>query len=395
MAHSHPLRLPRFKVSSVITWTPLPSSLPLRLSSSSPDFDDPYTQNLLRHVRHLHVRSRLIDWHFPTIGFSRLTSLTISIVEDGYNGNMWASLIEIVQNLTNQIVNPLSSIELHIQAGPVELWTALSNCLLKSLTLKDILSTYSCFQRSGRSAPQSSRFIFAIQEHGQTATPAEIKFRKRFFCLKHLIMEGTSALLWRRMSGRSALPWIRAPNLETVSLTGYEALHKSELENWVLDIDFAKQAADSGYDIEYEYYNAYEAPDNKGDGLDEDQEDLEIEQYSGVIPGAKIHSYECRYPPQDYGGTMSVVIENMDSVQKMAVNRLKNAPRGLHSLTAHLETLVELDLWQCYLPSTTVVRFLEECLRLQAFVGDALMSDVVRKSRPWACVGMKKVKIEI
>ncbi|KAF9330790.1 hypothetical protein BG006_006300, partial [Podila minutissima] len=99
--------------------------------------------------------------------------------------------------------------------------------------------------------------------------PAEPKFQKRFFRLKHLIMGGTSALLWSSMSGQLALPWIRAPNLET---------------SWVLDIDFAKQAADAGcmfydrdgseYYMEYEFYNAYEVPDNGGDGLDDDQEGL-------------------------------------------------------------------------------------------------------------------------
>ncbi|KAG0022193.1 hypothetical protein BGZ81_008633 [Podila clonocystis] len=133
-------------------------------------------------------------------------------------------------------------------------------------------------------------------------------------------MDGTSALLWRKTNGQSALPWIRAPNLETVSLTGHGALHESDLKNWVLDIDFAKQAADSGPmffgrdGIEYDM-------NNNGDGLDEDKEDLEIKQFGGLIPGAKTHSCECRYPPQDYDGTVSAVIENMDSVQKTAVNR--------------------------------------------------------------------------
>ncbi|KAF9299099.1 hypothetical protein BGZ74_009106 [Mortierella antarctica] len=332
-----------------------------------------------------------------------MTSLTISIVEDGYNDDLWESLTEIVQNLTRQKVNPLSTIELHTQAGPVAFWTALSTCHLTSLTLADLFVDEIKFPAFWKVCSTVKSIHLRNTQARADGHPAEPKFRKRFFRLKHLIMEGASALLWSSMGGKPALPWIRAPNLETVSLTGYETLHKSDLKNWVLDIDFAKQAADSGcmfygrdgieYYMEYEYYNAYELPDNGGDGLDDDQEGLEMLQYDGLIPGAKIHSFDCRYPPLD-DCTISVLIGNMDSVQKMAVNRLKNAIRSLASLMAHLETLVELDLWKCYLTSTMVVRFLEECPRLQVFVGDVVESGVVWKSRPWTCVGMKKLDIE-
>ncbi|KAG0094275.1 hypothetical protein BGZ93_007433 [Podila epicladia] len=120
-------------------------------------------------------------------------------------------------------------------------------------------------------------------------------------------MEGTLGLLWSSMSRQPALPWIRASNLETVSLTGCKTLHKSDLKNWILDFDFAKQAAETGcmfygrggieYEMEYEYCNAYEVLDNGDDSLDDDQEDLEVLQYDDLIPGAKIYSSECRYAP--------------------------------------------------------------------------------------------------
>lgn len=108
-------------------------------------------------------------------------------------------------------------------------------------------------------------------------------------------MEGASALLWSGLSGQSSLPWIRAPNLETISLTGEENLRKSDLKNWVLDIEWANQAADLDgalyghngieYDLEYMYSSPYEAPDNGSDSTDGDEEDLDMEQYQGLIPG--------------------------------------------------------------------------------------------------------------
>lgn len=365
-------------------------------SPSGPNFDEPYAQDLLRHIRHLHVRIRLFDLPLPTYGYSCLASLKISPIDESHNVNMWASLIEVVQNLAKRKDNPLSSIELNTQAGSLEFWLALSTCRrLRSLTLVDLLINEPKFPAFWKVCSTVESIHLRNTKAQAYGHPAEPAFRKRFFRLKHLTMEGASALLWGGLSGQSSLPWIRAPNLETVSLTGEEILRKSDLKNWVLDIEWANEAADLGsvfygrngieYDLEYMYSSSYEAPDNGSDIVDGDEEDLDMEQYDGLIPGKKIHSFECRYPPLDYGGSMSTVIENMHLVQKMSINRLKSASRCLESLSEHLETLVELNIWQCYLPSTTVVMFLEECPLLQVFVGDVVGSGVVLESQPWVC----------
>lgn len=422
MTHRHPLHLPEIQdlighhldTSSLLAATLVckdwcasfrPALWHTVISSScSPDFGDPYAQKFLRHIRHLHVRIRLFDWPLPTYGFSRLTSLTISSVEDGYNANLWASLTEIVQNLAKQKANPLSSIELHAQPGPVEFWTALSTCLLKSLALMDLFVSEPKFPAFWQVCSTVESIHLRNTKAQAYGHPAEPVFRKRFFHLKHLTMEGDSALLWSGLNGQPALPWIQAPNLETVALRGEKHLHGSDLKNWVMDIEYANLAVDCGYtfyghngieyDMIYEYYSAYEVPDDISDSAVTDKEDLDMEQYDSLVPGKKIHSFECRYPPLDYGGTMSVVIRNMELVQKVIINRLKSASIGLKSLTAHLETLVELDLLQCYLPSMMVVRFLEECPRLQVYIGDVVESGAVRESGPWACTGMRKFKVE-
>ncbi|KAI9232563.1 MAG: hypothetical protein BYD32DRAFT_466144 [Podila humilis] len=346
------------------------TTLSVATSSSGPNFDEPYAEDLLQRIHHLHVCFRLFDLPLPTYGYLRLSSLTISPIDESHNVNMWASLIEVVQNLAKRRDNPLSTIELNTQAGSLELWSALSTChQLRSLTLVDLQINEPKFPAFWKVCSTVESIHLCNTKAQAYGHPAESAFRKRLLYLKQLTMEDASALLWSGLSGQSSLPWIRAPNLETVSLTGEEILRKSDLKNWVLDIAWAKQAADFGgmfygrdgieYDLEYVYATPYEVPDNASDIVKSDEEDLDMEQYDGLIPGEKIHSFECRYPPLDYGGSMSTVIENMHLVQKMSINRLKSASRCLESLSKHLETLVELNIWQSYLPSTTVVMFLE------------------------------------
>lgn len=104
-------------------------------SSTGPDFFDPQSQPLLRHILYLETQ-------LPTLGFIHLVSLKICPLKtrgDLKDLNLlWTPIIAIIRTLSTR---PISTINLCSDAATVEFWAALASCtrlrtfILKGLTI--------------------------------------------------------------------------------------------------------------------------------------------------------------------------------------------------------------------------------------------------------------------
>ncbi|KAG0351415.1 hypothetical protein BG005_009137 [Podila minutissima] len=231
--------------------------------------------------------------------------------------------------------------------------------------------------------------------------PFRPQYRTPFVRLRHLVLKGSSSLRW--LNGTN-LPWMRAPNLETIRCSSPRAVSYMDIDNLALEIKAATEAAAAGTlfygpggaadNVEYvrgQFYDPW-----RGMPASWSVEDPDVfEQYRGMVPGKRIREFECVLPNHVAPRAMADVIRNMDMLERFVVHGVREAMQALAPLEMHVETLVELDVRDCGLTSERLVVFLEQCPRLQVFVADKVEAAVAAKSRPWACcVGIRRLQVE-
>ncbi|KAG0022194.1 hypothetical protein BGZ81_008634 [Podila clonocystis] len=355
------------------------------VSSLGPDFSDTKAQALLRHTRDLDFRW-LPDSPLPILSFPHLTSLKISPVRlDITNKHplhpFWTSITDIILALGASNTH-LSSLELHLLQGTTDFWRALLTCTsLNSLTLSNLhidrTLTYS-FWRVASTVESITLRNATTEAHSHPFRPL---YRTPFVRLRHLVLKGSSSLRW--LNGGN-LPWLRAPNLETIRCSSPRAIAYMDITNLALEIKAATEAAAAGIlfygprgaenSVDYDRGQFYD-PWHGGPTVWVVEDPDAFEQYRGIVPGKRIREFECVLPYTVSPHAMAVVVGNMDALERFVVHGLKEAMQALAPLEQHVETLVELDIRDCDLMSEKLVVFLEQCPRLQPFLpelGEAL-----------------------
>ncbi|KAF9375701.1 hypothetical protein CPC16_000564 [Podila verticillata] len=374
------------------------------VSSVGPDFSNPKCQEQLRHTRHLEIRiPTSSDNLLPILSFLHLTSLKISPVgldsSDDYQA-FWNSIASLILALSTTTI-PLSSIELCNCPGTDAFWTALLTCTtLRSLTLSNLYVDIEHIYRLWKVAQTVESITFRNTTTKAASHIFRPAYRKPFFHLKHLVLEGDSSLHWK--NGFS-LPWLRAPNLETIRCTSPSAISYLDVLNLKLEAKAATEAvaegvlfygpgeAESRVDYERGQFRDLWRGRNDMWTLGDSEEELEL--YRGWVPGRRIREFECVLPDMHYS-VMADVITNMEALEKFVVHGVKDAMRALAPLSQHVDTLVELDIRDCSLTSEMLVMFLEQCPRLEVFTADKVDVTVAVMSQPWACESMRQLRVE-
>ncbi|KAF9373988.1 hypothetical protein CPB97_000202 [Podila verticillata] len=374
------------------------------VSSLGPDFSKPKSQEQLRHTRHLEIRMPTpSDNPLPTLSFLYLTSLKISPVGLDSSDDeqaFWNPITDMILALSTSTI-PLSSIELYLRPGTNAFWAALLTCTtLRSLTLSSLHVDIKHVYRLWKVAQRVESITFRNATTKAASHIFRPAYRKPFFRLKHLVFEGDSSLHW--MNGLS-LPWLRAPNLETIRCTSASAISYLDVLNLRLEAKAATEAAAEGAlfygpseaesRVHYERGQFRDLWQGRNDMwcLGDPKEELEL--YRGWVPGRRIREFECVLPDMHHC-VMADVITNMEALEKFVVHGVNDAMRALAPLKQHVETLVELDVRDCSLTSEMLVMFLEQCPRLEVFTADKVDAAVAVTSQPWACASMRQLRVE-
>ncbi|KAF9320803.1 hypothetical protein BG003_004790 [Podila horticola] len=358
-------------------------------SSTGPDLFSPQNQPLLRHIRHLEYRIHPPESRLPTLGFTYLTSLKICPLRLGGDLTdvhlLWAPMTEILRTLST---GPFSTLELCSDTATEAFWNALASCTsLHTLILKNLTITSSVFMPFWRACHKVETLVL----HNTTACAnnhATLPWlrRTRLGRLRHIVLKDDSALRW---SYALSLPWLRAPYLETVRCysSGVELADVRRLDKEIGACIIARLEG------RVFYYDRGLAQGQLYLDADGDEDPVETEQLRYLVPGKRIREFRCvlsRLGDPDY---LARVISNMDTLEKFAVREVKHATRSLSTLSLHVETLVELDIWGSDLDQEALVTFLEKCPRLEVFVANSIDAEVVVKSRPWVCAGLRVLRV--
>lgn len=300
----------------------------------------------------------------------------------------------IIHNLAH---GPLSTLELCNDSATVEFWEALARCTaLHTLILKNLRISGNVFPAFWRASFRfESLFLYNTMVNADDNHAPQHWYGARSRRLKHIVLEQNSVL---RQSDLASLPWYCAPYLETERCSS-GSVSRADMQALQLKIWRASIAARKGC----VFYGAGTGDQSELLFLDqEDDEHLmgaepccDIEQLRGLIPGRKIREFQCVLPPLNCEFCLVPIIRNMDALEKFSVGPLRHARHELAPLQQHVDTLVELDLWHCNLAEATLVRFLEQCPRLQVFVANRIQAEAVVKSRPWVCTGMRQLRVPL
>ncbi|KAG0080995.1 hypothetical protein BGZ93_005126 [Podila epicladia] len=373
------------------------------VSSLGPDFSDPRTRDLLRNTRHLEFRGPS-DSPLPVQSLLHLTSLKISPrrLDSTAEQLFWSSITEVVHILGTSNF-PLFSIEICLHQGTAPFWEALLTCTkLTSLTLSNLHIERFLIHKFWLVASTVESITLRNATTQAHSHPFRPHYRTPFVRLRHLVLKGTSSLRW--VNGTN-LPWLRAPNLETIRCSSGHAISFMDIDNLALEIKAASEAAATGSlfygpggaadKVEYVRGQFYD-PWHGVPAMTWLVEDPDVfQQYRGMVPGKRIRWFECMLPNYVAPRPMADVIRNIDTLERFVVHGVREAMLALAPLEKHVETLVELDVRDCNLTSERLVVFLEQCPRLQVFVADKVEAAVAARSRPWACcTSMRRLQVQ-
>lgn len=179
------------------------------------------------------------------------------------------------------------------------------------------------------------------------------------------------------------------------------AISWMDISNMVRDIKGTKKAIAEGVlfygpgerESRVDYVRGQERRQINSMWIPEDSE--ELERYRGLVPGKRIREFECVLPSVSYC-FVAEMIRNMDALKKFAAHgKVEVTMCSLEPLMQHVETLVELNIRDCKLSSDRLVMLLEQCPRLEVFVAYKLDISVAIKSLPWACVGLRQLRVKL
>ncbi|KAG0038376.1 hypothetical protein BGZ82_000334 [Podila clonocystis] len=328
--------------------------------AKGPFFDDWQAKHLVDHILTLEYHAGAFPGPMPTEGYDRLTSLKI---------------IHLVQSMAG---GSLVAMELISTNATPELWEALSQCHLKSLSLENSMppspkdtTAMACFWKICCSVETLN-----LRFSNGYACPL---IHSRLFRLKYLDLEH-SKIESNNPYWSQARPWLCSPNLESLRFFHSKTSTRgSELKVLAADIRAAMMAAAEGR-------NHYEQ--------DKDHADEDVGQYRGLIPGKKLHSIELG--PGSGGAShedLDLLISNCDRLRKWCVPHSSLSASGLDSLLGHGDTLVELDLRTEMAMSRTVLALMQHCNHLEVLSVDQMDISMFLRNMTWACTGLKQLRM--
>ncbi|KAG0096587.1 hypothetical protein BGZ93_004315 [Podila epicladia] len=327
----------------------------------------------------------------PTQGYSRLQELEIlrestineqKLAQTGSKGgstiNRWHLPTALVHSLAH---GPLSSVELtSIDRASTEFWEALSQCrTLKSFRLENVSFPI------GAAGPAFWKICRSVEILSVILCEAVdcLLIHNRMLRLKHLVVDRSEVQGQLDEWNKSAKPWICSPNLESLKYSYSSTSNgEDEFHEMVLDIKAAIAAAARGI-------NHYATP-SSDQGTDDDDENME--QYRGLIPGRKLHSLET----DNYGirdEDLGFIVDNMDTLRTLCVSWVSIGALALEALGRHRHTIVELDLQCDGINSSHLVNTVMSCTQLQVLTLRNIPSAALLESEPWACLQLKRLAL--
>ncbi|KAG0353100.1 hypothetical protein BG005_007534 [Podila minutissima] len=315
----------------------------------------------------------------PTQGYTRLQELQVlreSVVKEqklaqtGSKGGCAVDRWHLPAALVHSLAyGPLSSVELtSIGKASTEFWEALSQCrTLKSFRLENV-----CCLMGG-----AGRAFWKICRSVETLTVILCEamdcllIHNRMFRLKHLVVDRSGVQGQLDEWDKLAKPWICSPNLESLEYSYSSTSNgENEFHEMALDIKAAIAAAAGGIN----YYALSSDP-----GTDEDDENMG--QYRGLIPGRKLHSletdnYDIRV--EDLG----IIIDNMDTLRKLCVPCVDLGALALETLGRYRHTIVELDLQCDGINSSHLLNTVMSCTQLQVLTLSDIPPAALLESEP-------------
>ncbi|KAG0016817.1 hypothetical protein BGZ81_011029 [Podila clonocystis] len=372
------------------------------VTQTGPSFS--HAHQLIHRIQRLELRSSPVRSSVPTQGFSHLTTLKISGLdhrEHIHNSN-WPQLTSILLNLGP--TNTLHSFELCDSSASPYFWTALSQCpQLVSLTLTRSTVPASAFTAFWNTCAALESIHVESVEICSGGMPLPKPPRRSssgaFLRLKHLthtyvhlspkhseqqIQDQDQA---QNVEDLAIFPWIFAPHLETLCLVDWS--HRSaptfSLSHMVEDIRLAQEAAAAGRDHYFKHSNGEEQPTQQ----------LSAPCYYGLIPFSNlhtlaIHSQRCR------DRYIAFLIDTIDILHKITLAFSGPALQTFCALGRHKRHLTEVDVRFCDVDSVQVLTLLASCEKLEVLAATEIRAqDVVQCRKPWVCLGLKKLRVDI
>ncbi|KAG0021518.1 hypothetical protein BGZ81_008895 [Podila clonocystis] len=358
---------------------------PFFLSNTDPD-PDPRIAN----IRRLKYNYSTFEGPMPTQGYTRLQELEIlressvkeqKLAQIGSKGgcavNLWHLPAALIRSLA---FGPLCSVELNsIDKASTEFWEALSQCrTLKSFRLYNVLFPI------GGSSPAFWKICRSVETLTVILCEAIdcLLIHTRMLRLKRLIVDRSEIQGQHDEWVELAKPWICSPNLESLEYSySSTSCGEDEFHEMVLDIKAAIVAAAEGR-------NYYVTPDS----VQGDEDDEDMEQYRGLIPGRKLHSLET----DNFGikdEDLGFIVDNMDMLRKLCVPWVSLGALTLEALGRHRHTIVELDLPCDSTNSSQILNTAMSCPHLQILTLCNIASSAFLETEPWACLQLKHLAL--
>ncbi|KAF9310376.1 hypothetical protein BG003_008630 [Podila horticola] len=159
----------------------------------------------------------------------------------------------------------------------------------------------------------------------------------------------------------------------------------------VEDIRLAREAAVAGRD----YYLNDSSKKDQQHQQQQQQQQTSSHGYYGLIPfsnlcAVSIHSH--RYLDRD----IAFLIDTIEALQRIMLKFPGPVLQTFCALGRHKSHLTEVDTRFCDIDSAQVLTLLSSCEKLEVLAASEILAqDVVKCRSPWACLGLKRLTVDI